>query len=379
MRTRCTQEYVYSQQFRMSLSKVWSVAGPSLGAAAGAALAMWAAKYMQSSALPPPKLVPPVPNGTCSHLIYMTFGHRSGPYSVNSSVWLMLKLSSIVAAGTPGAAPAMSLEGKVALVTGGGTGIGKEIARVLHAAGARVVITGRREEVLQKTVEQLGEGFGFVAGDVGEEADAERMVESCVAQFGSCDILINNAGIVSAYGKFSEVDVDAFDEVIKTNLRGTFLVSRAAIRQMVKQGRGGSIVNNSSCCGLAAWRHLGAYGASKGGINTMTQVMAVDHGADGIRVNGKCPAFEPLFVAVLRRFVSHRENDQPNSLVPVLLWRSNSCAQRLRLERSTRMMMRRLSRWLATLSRPYIPLGGLATSQTLAMLSSFCVQMKGLG
>ena len=210
----------------------------------------------------------------------------------------------------------MSLEGKVALVTGGGTGIGKEIARVLHAAGARVVITGRREEVLQKTVDQLGEGFGFVAGDVGEEADAERMVESCVAQFGSCDILINNAGIVSAYGKFSEVDVGAFDAVIKTNLRGTFLVSRAAIRQMIKQGRGGSIVNNSSCCGLAAWRHLGAYGASKGGINTMTQVMAVDHGADGIRVNGKCPAFELLSVAVADVLSLAAGNNQPISLVP---------------------------------------------------------------
>ena len=175
----------------------------------------------------------------------------------------------------------------VRIAYSGGTGIGKEIAKVLHAAGARVMITGRRSEVLQKTVEELGEGFGFVAGDVGEEADAERMVESCVTQFGSCDILVNNAGIVSAYGKFSEVDADAFDAVIKTNLRGTFLVSKAAIRQMVKQGRGGSIVNNSSCCGLAAWKHLGAYGASKGGINTMTQVMAVDHGADGIRVNGE--------------------------------------------------------------------------------------------
>lgn len=235
----------------MSLSKVWAVAGPSLGAAAGAALALWAVNRAETSAAPAVKLVPPVPSRPA------------------------------------GAARIMSLEGKVALVTGGGTGIGKEIAKVLHAAGARVVITGRRAEVLQKTVEELGDGFGFVAGDVGEEADAERMVESCVTQFGSVDILINNAGIVSAYGKFSEVDVDAFDAVIKTNLRGTFLVSRAAIRQMVKQGRGGSIVNNSSCCGLAAWRHLGAYGASKGGINTMTQVMAVDHGADGIRVNGK--------------------------------------------------------------------------------------------
>eukprot|EP01044_Picomonas_judraskeda_P016999 COSAG03_NODE_3118_length_2204_cov_2.988599_2_plen_273_part_00 len=235
----------------MSLSKVWAVAGPSLGAAAGAALALWAVNRAETSAAPAVKLVPPVPSRPA------------------------------------GAARIMSLEGKVALVTGGGTGIGKEIAKVLHAAGARVVITGRRAEVLQRTVEELGDGFGFVAGDVGEEADAERMVESCVTQFGSVDILINNAGIVSAYGKFSEVDVDAFDAVIKTNLRGTFLVSRAAIRQMVKQGRGGSIVNNSSCCGLAAWRHLGAYGASKGGINTMTQVMAVDHGADGIRVNGE--------------------------------------------------------------------------------------------
>jgi NAD(P)-dependent dehydrogenase (short-subunit alcohol dehydrogenase family) len=346
----------------MSLSKVWAVAGPPLGAAAGAALAVWATKCAAATPAAPEaavKMVPPIPTGS---------------------------------------GPAMSLEGKVALVTGGGTGIGREIARVLHAAGAKVVITGRRSNVLEKTVEELGEGVGFVCGDVGSEADAEAMVESCVSQFGSCDILINNAGIVSAWGKFSDVSADAFDEVIKTNLRGTFLVSKAAIRQMIKQGNGGSIVNNSSCCGLAAWKHGGAYGASKGGINTMTQCMAVDHGADGIRCNGQSVggshrASHPG--AMLRNAVmpamqfAHEKTGHAAKQLPcgyltrdvvrvlwLFMWRA---MQRSPPARSTRMTMRPPSRWPATLSLASTRPAGSATWRTLGMRCCCSVRTKALG
>eukprot|EP01045_Picozoa_sp_COSAG04_P016053 COSAG04_NODE_1312_length_7264_cov_6.349058_2_plen_225_part_00 len=209
-----------------------SLAAAAIGAAAGAAIAIAATNFTRpAEPQAPPVVVPPTPP-------------RGLPPS---------------AAGN-----ALSVEGQVALVTGGGTGIGREIARVLLAAGASVVITGRRQEVLEDTVASLSaaEAEGRVAsvvGDVGQEADAEAMVARAVELFGGLDILVNNAGIVAASGVFADVEAADFDAVIATNLRGTFLVSRAAIRQMREQGRGGAIVNNSSCCGVAAWRNLAAY------------------------------------------------------------------------------------------------------------------------
>jgi len=211
-----------------------SLAAAAIGAAAGAAIAIAATNFTRPAQpqqpQAPPVVVPPTPP-------------RGLPPSA--------------------AGDALSVEGQVALVTGGGTGIGREIARVLLAAGASVVITGRRQEVLEDTVASLSaEAEGRVAsvvGDVGQEADAQAMVARAVELFGGLDILVNNAGVVAASGVFADVEAADFDAVIATNLRGTFLVSRAAIRQMREQGRGGALVNNSSCCGVAAWRNLAAY------------------------------------------------------------------------------------------------------------------------
>eukprot|EP01050_Picozoa_sp_SAG11_P021087 SAG11_NODE_3683_length_2285_cov_4.703111_3_plen_150_part_00 len=125
-----------------------------------------------------------------------------------------------------------------------------------------MVISGRREAPLQEAVDQLrqlGGGMakaGYAKGDVGIEVEAEAMVARAVEQFGSLDIVVNNAGIIDGYGPFEECAAAAFDKVIATNVRGTFLVSRAAVKQMKKQGSGGAIVHNSSVCGVVAWKNL---------------------------------------------------------------------------------------------------------------------------
>lgn len=193
---------------------------------------------------------------------------------------------------------ASNLRGKVAIVTGAGTGIGREIARALHQAGAQVTITGRRAEVLEETSAWLRSqpaldgkddpGVLAVSADVGEEPDVERIFSETVARFGGVDILVNNAGIIKGYGPASDCSTEDFDATIKTNLRGTFLCSRAAVPLLRKRG-GGVILNNSSCIGDQAWRHLAAYAASKGGINMLTKGMAIDHGSENIRVNAFAP------------------------------------------------------------------------------------------
>jgi len=193
---------------------------------------------------------------------------------------------------------ASNIRGKVAIVTGAGTGIGREIARALHQAGAHVTITGRRAEVLEEAAEWLrsqpaldgGEGPGVlaVAADVGEELDVERIFSESVSRFGGVDILVNNAGIIKGYGPAADCSTEDFDATIKTNLRGTFLCSRAVVPLLRKRG-GGVILNNSSCIGDQAWRNLAAYAASKGGINMLTKAMAIDHGAENIRVNAFAP------------------------------------------------------------------------------------------
>lgn len=210
----------------------------------------------------------------------------------------LVMLRASMAKAPPPLPSTSDLRGKVALVTGAGTGIGKEIARALHQAGAAVAITGRRAEVLQSTAEWLraaptrdggaDPGVLVLAGDVGEVADVASFFAKTEERFGGLDILVNNAGTIQGMGPAADCSVEDFDATIKTNLRGTFLCSKAAIPLMRKRG-GGTILNNSSCIGEQAWKGLAAYAASKGGINMLTKGMAVDHSAEGIRVNAFSP------------------------------------------------------------------------------------------
>ena len=161
----------------------------------------------------------------------------------------------------------MELRDAVALVTGGSEGIGRAIAEALMHQGCEVTITGRREEVLKDTAEELG--LDWIAGDVGNETDAIRTVSSVIEQHGRLDILVNNAG----YGMFKplvDTTLDELKDMYQTNVFGTFLMAREAAKQFIKQGSG-ELINISSTSSLKGSSGRTAYGSSKFALRGMTE------------------------------------------------------------------------------------------------------------
>ncbi|HUJ90922.1 MAG TPA: SDR family oxidoreductase [Syntrophorhabdales bacterium] len=182
----------------------------------------------------------------------------------------------------------MRLGGKVALITGGGSGIGAAIADRFVAEGAKVCITGRRQDMLDKVAQSLPpEMVTTCSGDVSKDADVARMVETTVAFGGKLDVLVNNAGI-SAQGAVGGLDSRQWRNVIEVNLTGPFLVMKEAIPRMI-EGGGGSIINISSVGGLRGLPNRPAYCTSKAGLIMLTQQAALDYGAHKIRCNVVCP------------------------------------------------------------------------------------------
>jgi NAD(P)-dependent dehydrogenase (short-subunit alcohol dehydrogenase family) len=184
----------------------------------------------------------------------------------------------------------MKLEGKIALVTGGGSGIGASIAKRYAAEGAKVVITGRREAALADTVSSAPAGAILpFAGDVMKPEDCQKMIEATV-NFGGgkIDILVNNAGIDSPAGSIADMDIDGFRRILETNLFGTFYTMKFALPYFIKQG-GGAIVNVASLAALRCPPALPAYIASKHGIVGLSQSCANDYGKYNIRCNVICP------------------------------------------------------------------------------------------
>jgi meso-butanediol dehydrogenase/(S,S)-butanediol dehydrogenase/diacetyl reductase len=182
----------------------------------------------------------------------------------------------------------MNLKGKVALVTGGGTGIGTAIAERFVSDGAKVCITGRRKELLEKVAKSLPSGSVVICqGDVSKEEDVKHMVETTVKFGGKINVLVNNAG-TNHPAPIVELDPKMWQEVIDVNLTGPFLLMKAVIPHMLEEGSG-SIINIASLGGMRCLPAMPAYCSSKAGLIMLSQQAALEYGRNNIRCNAVCP------------------------------------------------------------------------------------------
>ncbi len=184
----------------------------------------------------------------------------------------------------------MRLQDKVALITGGTSGIGEATATLFAKEGAKIAITGRNEKRGNAVTEQITRNGGhavIITSDVRKSSDCQLAVDEILRAFGRIDILFNNAGVFYPHTTL-DCSEEEWDEQIDINLKGTFLMSKAVLPHMV-QRRSGVIINNSSGWGIVGGDAAVAYCASKGGVVLLTKAMAIDHGRQGIRVNCICP------------------------------------------------------------------------------------------
>lgn len=213
----------------------------------------------------------------------------------------------------------MKLEGKTALVTGGGTGIGKSAAIALAKEGARVMVAGRRSGPLEEVVGEIKAAGGTAASfsaDVTKVADIEKMREALESSWGRLDILINNAG--SAMRKpFMDTTLEEFDYIYNIDLRSVFAVSQVMVPLMLKND-GGSIINISSILGLFGGKNSTAYCAMKGGVVNLTRALAADLGPQ-IRVNCLCPSHivTPMMQPEIDRLEAAGKMDKLNRVFPM--------------------------------------------------------------
>jgi 3-oxoacyl-[acyl-carrier protein] reductase len=185
------------------------------------------------------------------------------------------------------------LQGKVAIVTGAGRGIGKGIAGRLAREGCRLVLTALEQDEVDAVTEELrrrGADVVAVAGDIGLAETADRLIATAVETYGTLDVLVNNAGWATPVCYFLDMDEQHWDKVLRTNLKSVYLTTLRAARYMAQNQVRGSIVNMSSWGGTRSHRQMAAYDASKGGIEAFTRTTALDLGPLGIRVNATSPS-----------------------------------------------------------------------------------------
>lgn len=183
----------------------------------------------------------------------------------------------------------MKLKDKVALITGGGTGVGKATAMLFAKERAKVIITGRREQILQEAAREAKLqklNIEFLISDISKEEDCKAAVDFAINKFGRIDILFNNAGVL--YKEIThETTTEQWMNTFNINVRGMYLMCKYAIPHMLEQSYG-VVVNNSSILGLKASPGFAAYNSSKGAVNQLTRTMALEYADKGIRVNALC-------------------------------------------------------------------------------------------
>ena len=214
-----------------------------------------------------------------------------------------------------------TLNGRVALVTGASKGIGLAIARGLAEAGAQVMISSRKKEAIESAAAQLVSEGGAVSGTpchMGDEEQINAAIEATIEQFGRLDIVVNNAATNPYYGPLQGADADVFDKIMNVNVKGPYLLCKAAYPFLKKHGVG-SIINISSVEGIRPDANLGLYGVSKTALITLTQVMAKEYGKDGIRANVIAPGLvKTKFSQALwenEKLMKHVEHNLPSGRI----------------------------------------------------------------
>ncbi len=176
----------------------------------------------------------------------------------------------------------MELKGKVAVITGASSGIGEGVARELADAGMKLVLTARRKPLLDEIASQLKTETVTMAGDIVEKSLPQKLIDTAVDKFGSCDIVFNNAGVMIV-GSVKDIDLEAACRMVRTNVEAVYRLSIVAMRQMIKQGSG-YLINTSSILGTKVRQTTGAYAGTKYAVEALTEDLRMQAAGTGVRV-----------------------------------------------------------------------------------------------